>query len=221
MAREGKDFDDEIDLMALVLLFWGHRGKFAALAIAGLVLGLAFTYQHTPRSATDFKVSLGHPIYSEALLVGSTGMQRLLDEGALNPGALPRLTYQKKSSTFRVVTENLRVPAAMQDQFRAILGESLSLQQALALNAQSYANSQVILSNPDGRVVLSNRDIGNIDVNAVLDNLHLTFSPTQALYPHPTKHGALGLLAGLFLAGCWVLVSLFAKALRESLASRR
>ena len=92
MAREGKDFDDEIDLMALVLLFWGHRGKFAALGIAGLVLGLAFTYQHAPRYTTDFKVVLGHPIYSEALLVESTGMQRLLDEGALNPNDLPRLT---------------------------------------------------------------------------------------------------------------------------------
>ena len=80
MAREGKDFDDEIDLVALVLLFWGYRGKFAALGIAGLILGLAFTYQHAPRYATDFKVALGHPIYSEALLVGSTGMQRLLDE---------------------------------------------------------------------------------------------------------------------------------------------
>ena len=77
------------------------------------------------------------------------------------------------------------------------------------------------MSNPAGKVILSNRDIGNIEINTVLDRLHLTFSPTQALYPYPTKHGALGLLAGLFLAGCWVLVSLFAKALRESLASRR
>jgi len=221
MAREGKDFDDEIDLVALGLLFWGHRGKFAALGIAGLILGLAFTYQHAPRYTTDFKVALGHPIYSEALLVGSTGMQRLLDEGALDPASLPRLTYQKKSATFRVVTENPDVRALMQDQIRQILADALTQQQALALKAQSYDNSQVILSNPGGKVVLSNRDIGNIEINPVLDRLHLTFSPTQALYPYPTKHGALGLLAGLFLAGCWVLVSLFTQALREKSSSGR
>ena len=65
MAPEGRDVDDEIDLVALVLLFWGHRGKFAALAVTGMILGLAFTYQHAPRYATDFKVALGHPMYSE------------------------------------------------------------------------------------------------------------------------------------------------------------
>ena len=221
MARDIRDADDEIDLVALVLLFWGHRGKFAALGIAGLVLGLAFTYQHAPRYVTDFKVALGHPIYSEALLVGSTGMQRLLDEGALDPASLPRLTYQKKLATFRVVTENPDVRALMQDQIRTILAEALSLQQALALKAQSYDNSQVILSNPGGKVVMRNQDIGNIEINTVLDPLHLTFSPTQALYPYPTKHGALGLLAGLFLAGCWVLVSLFTQALREKPSSGR
>lgn len=221
MARDIRDADDEIDLVALVLLFWGHRGKFAALAMTGLVLGLAFTYQHAPRYATDFKVALGHPIYSQALLVESTGLQRLLDEGALNPDALPRLTYQKKSATFRVVAENPDVRALMQDQIRQILADALTQQQALALKAQSYDNSQVILSNPGGKVVLSNRDIGNIEINPVLDRMHLTYSPTQALYPYPTKHGALGLLAGLFLAGCWVLVSLFTQALREKSSSGR
>ena len=35
MARDIRDADDEIDLVALVLLFWGHRGKFAALAVTG------------------------------------------------------------------------------------------------------------------------------------------------------------------------------------------
>jgi hypothetical protein len=221
MARDIRDADDEIDLVALVLLFWGHRGKFATLAMIGLVLGLAFTYQHAPRYVTDFKVAIGHPIYSEELLVGSLGMQRLLDKGVLDPVSLPRLTYQKKSATFQVVTDTPDIRALMQDQIRQILAETLSLQQALALKAQSYDDSQVILRNPNGKVSLSNRDIGNIDVNTVLDQLHLTFSPTEALYPYPTKHGALGLLAGLFLAGCWVLVSLFTQALREKPSSGR
>ena len=220
MAREGKDFDDEIDLVALVLLFWGHRGKFAALGIAGLVLGLAFTYQHAPYYVTDFKVALGHPIYNEALLMESTGMQKLLNDGALNPASLPRLTYQNKTATFQLVTNTTDIRAPTSAQIRAILTESLALQQVLALGAESYKDKQVII-NTTRTLVLSNRDLGNIDVNSVLAHLQISFGETQSPYPDPMKHGARGLLAGLFLAGCLMLVSLFAKALRESLAPRR
>ena len=63
-----------------------------------------------PASRPTSRSPSGTPFIAEALLVGSTGMQRLLDEGALDPASLPRLTYQKKSATFRVVTEYLGCP---------------------------------------------------------------------------------------------------------------
>jgi hypothetical protein len=105
MLKNKKQNEDDIQLIELFMIFWKYKITFALLMVIGLILGVAFSYQHVTRYETLLNVILGHPAYKDSLLVSSSDLKNLLSQEELNPGKMPRFSIQNsKASTANMVT---------------------------------------------------------------------------------------------------------------------
>ena len=54
-------------------------------------------------------------------------------------------------------------------------------------------------------------------IDDILMELSITFGPTIKIQPNPKNSGFFGMFAGLLLAGCWVVLSLFYRAIQKKI----
>jgi len=207
MPKNSPRYDDEIDLIDLILLFFSHKGKFILLGLLGLILGLAYTYQLEPRYETQFKIQLNHIFFDDASLMKSSNIQELLNKSKLNPKLFPNYTYDKKNDLFLVVTEERDVQPMVTETLVSGLKNTLSNLKTIAASLKGFDNRPVILEN-NNNLSWTNEDVARLDLDEVVKNLKVSFSETKLLNPSPLRHGAVGLLIGLVLALCWMITSI-------------
>ena len=204
MAKIPQKFDDEIDLIELIRIFWNHKSKYILLGFLGLLFGLGFTYQHEPRYKTTFKYYIGHPIFSSNTLLNSEKLQELLNASAVNNNFLPNYHFNKKGKLFTVITANDNLKEEVTEILKQALVFELDKVKRLAQSLESFDNEKEILRK-NKIISWTNQDIVKIDVDEVVKSLKLSFGKTQALYPKPVKHSVIGIFIGLLLAFGWML----------------
>jgi hypothetical protein len=201
--------DDDIDLIELIQIFWQHRIKFIVMGLLGLILGLSFTYIHEPVFSTDFKFSLGHPIINGAILANSNELQSRLNDSELNKGTLPHYSLNKKTKIFTVKSNTTDIQTPVELLLRTALTNELNLIKKVSANVKGYAENQVIINtNEESTIKFSNQDIANLNTDEALDYLVISFSKTKSIYPHPFKHGLIGIFIGLILGFVWMIITI-------------
>ena len=207
MAKNSPSYDDEIDILDLVLVFFSHKWKFILLGLLGLILALPYTYQLEPRYETKFKIQLNHPLYDHNKLIRSSNIQELLNKSELNPNLLPNYNFNKKRNIFVVVTEERDVRPMVTEIFVSALKNGLSDLKMMAKNLTGYENKPIILNN-NNNLNWTNENIARLDLDETVKDFKISFSKTKTLNPSPLRHGAIGLFIGLVLAFCWMIASI-------------
>jgi hypothetical protein len=202
--------DDEIDLIELIQIFWQHRIKFIVMGLLGLILGLSLSFTHEPEYTTDFSFTLGHPLLKNEVLAESALLQKTLNDSNLNPGILPNYSYHKKTQTYTVRSNTTDIQATVEPLLIESLTQELKQIKLVAGKVQGSAGKQVIIinNNKEGLVNFTNADLANLSAQDVLSSLHVSFSPTKALYPHPFKHGLIGIFIGVVVGFVWMVLAI-------------
>ena len=207
--------DDEIDLIELIQIFWQHRIKFIVMGLLSLILGLSFSYTHEPEYTTEFSFSLGHPMIKNEVLAQSALLQKTLNDSNLNPGILPNYSYKNKTEIYSVRSNKSDIQATVESLLIESLTQEIKQIKLVAGKVQGVASNQVIIinknnnnNNKEGLVNFTNADLANLSAQDVLSNLHVSFSSTKALYPHPFKHGLIGIFIGLVLGFIWMVLAI-------------
>tara|TARA_B110000503_G_scaffold68468_1_gene106906 strand:- start:167 stop:826 length:660 start_codon:yes stop_codon:yes gene_type:complete len=217
MVKHKEQYDDDIDLLELFLAFWKYKITIALLMVIGLILGLAFTYQQEPLYKTQFSVILGHPAYSPSLLLSSSSIENFLSEAELNPDKMPRFGVQinKKTglATFEVQSLSPDVHEEIGVRFKEIIAIELEQQKRLALIEKGKKRGYIIVNQVAS--ILPYIAITESSVEDILKEFQITFGPTKTVQPNPRKYGILGMFAGLLLAGCWMVLSYFYRAIQN------
>ena len=214
MAKTTPTSDDEIDLIGLIEVFLIHKAKFVLLGTVGLLLGLGYSYQHEPRYETQFKVVVGHPVFTTNNLINSTSIQVLLDTSELNRGKFPNYSYNKKKKVFAVVTKGGEVPNMVTETFKNALKEQVVKIKQQAQDFKGFDNNQVIINHRAG-LQFSNQDLAKLNSDKVLSSFNLSFGSPKALYPKPLKHGVIGIFVGLILAFLWMMADIVVRQLKK------
>jgi len=218
MAKNTPSYDDEIDLIELVQVFISHRTKYILLGLAGLILGVVFTFQHEPRFETEFKIHVGHPAFANEFLTGSSVVQALLDESELNKKKLPHYSFNKKTELFTVKTSTESVSQLVSDVLTNALQQEVAKLKSVASSFEGFDNKPVILNNDnDKNLTWTNKDIAKINTDQVIQSLKVSFSDPKTLDPKPLKHGVIGLFIGLMTAFVWMLVVVINRQLEARL----
>lgn len=215
MAKNTPAFDDEIDLIELVQVFIAHKTKYVLLGLVGLVLGLMFTFQHEPRFETQFKVHVGHPVFTNPSVIYSSALQEQLDASELNPDRLPRYSFNKKTELFTVVSKLSNASEMVTQVITDAMQQELILLQKVATDFEGFDNKPVILNNNNNNLTWTNKDIAKLNPDQVTQSLKVSFGAPKALYPNPIKHGVIGLFIGLVLAFMWMMVSILIAQVRQ------
>ena len=197
--------DDEIDLIELIQIFWQHRIKFIVMALLGLILGLSFSFTHKPEYTTDFSFTVGHPLFTNEVLNKSVLLQKTLNDSNLNPGILPNYSYKKKTQTYTVRSNTADIQATVQSLLTHALREDVEQLKKTAATVTAYDQNQIIFTQNNTLIQFSNQDMANLDTQAVIKSLKFSFSKTKVLYPHPFKHGLIGIVIGLALGFVWMV----------------
>lgn len=203
--------DDEIDLIELIQIFWQHRIKFIVMGLLGLILGLSLSFTHEPEYTTDFSFTLAHPLLKNEVLAESALLQKTLNDSNLNPGILPNYSYHEKTQTYTVRSNTADIQATFESLLIESLTQELKQIKLVAGKVQGGAGKQVIIINnkkEEGLVKFTNADLANLSAQDVLSSLHVSFSPTKALYPHPFKHGLIGIFIGLVVGFVWMVLAI-------------
>ena len=201
--------DDEIDLIELTQIFWQHRIKFIVMGLLGLILGSSFSFTHEPEYTTEFSFSLGHPMIKNEALAQSALLQKTLNDSNLNPGILPNYSYNNKTEIYSVRSNKSDIQATVESLLIESLTQEVEQIKLVAGKVQGVASKQVIIiNNEEGLVNFTNADLTNLSAQDVLSNLHVSFSSTKALYPHPFKHGLIGVFIGLIFGFMWMVLAI-------------
>ena len=223
MVKHKEQYDDDIDLLELFLIFWKYKTTFASLMVIGLILGLAFTYQQVPRYETEFNVIVGHPAYKPSLLSSSSSLQDLLSQAELSPAKMPRFVTRQSKNTesisFQVQSHSPDVHEEIRMRFKKIIATKLEQQKNLILIDRVKTGIHRNLDDIDS--ILHYTAIAESSVEDILKEFQVTFGPTKTVQPNPRMYGIFGIFAGLLLAGCWVVLSLFYRAIQKKDSLKR
>jgi len=214
MANNTPIYDEEIDLIELVQVFINHKTKYILLGLAGLILGLIFTFQHEPRFETEFKVHVGHPVFTNNFIISSSAVQALLDEGELNKKTLPHYRFNKKTELFTVKTSTEGASQVVSDVFTNAMQQEVEKIKNIATSFEGFDNKPVILNNNNNNLTWTNKDITKLNPEQVAQSLKMSFSEPKVLYPKPLKHGVTGIFVGLVLAFLWMLTAILTRQLK-------
>ena len=217
MVKNKKQFYDDIDLLELFLNFWKYKITITLLMVIGLILGLAFAYQQEPLYKTQFSVIVGHPAYSDSLLLSSSSIQNSLSEAELSPDKMPRFVIQinKKTgfATFEVQSLSPDVHEEIGVRFKEIIAKELEQQRRFALIEKGRNRGYIIVNPIASRLPII--AITESTVEDILKEFQITFGPTKTVQLNPIMCGILGMFAGLLLAGCWMVLSYFYRAIQN------
>lgn len=205
MAKNTRSYDDEIDLIELIQVFLTHKTKYIVLGIVGLILGLVYTFQHEPRFETQFKVHVGHPVFSNVFLTKSSAVQELLNASELNENILPHYQFNQKTDLFKVTTEVEAATEVVTEAFTEALRQELMQLKQVAESFEGFDNKPVIINNNNNNVTWTNQDMATLNPEQVIQSLKISFSEPKALYPQPFKYGAIGIFIGLVLGFVWMM----------------
>ena len=217
MLKNKKQNEDDIQLIELFMIFWKYKITFALLMVIGLILGVAFSYQQVTRYETLFNVILGHPAYKDSLLLSSSNFQNLLSERELNPRKMPRLSIQK-SNTEGMVTLKIESLSPLNHEeirmkFKKIIAAELEQQKSYAFIEMDKTKNFFVRGELSSSLPAS--VLSTIPVDEILRKYSINFSSSQKVGPNPIKYGILGMSVGLLLAGCWMVLSLFFRAIQR------
>jgi len=222
MAKTTPISDDEIDLIELIKILLKHKTKFVLLGVVGLLLGLAYSYQHEPRYLTQFKIVVGHPAFTTNNLVNSTSIQELLNTSELNRGKYPNYTYNKRKKLFFVETKEGEVQNMVTETFENALKQQVVKIKQLAKDFTGFEKNQVIVSNnyinnfkPLNGLQFTNQDIVKLNSDQVMSSFKLSFGSPKMLYPKPLKFGIIGIFIGLVLASLWMMAGILVRQLKK------
>jgi len=206
MAKNIRSYDDEIDLIELIQVFLTHKTKYIVLGIVGLILGLVYTFQHEPRFETQFKLHIGHPVFSNAFLIQSSAVQELLNASELNQNILPHYQFNQKTDLFTVTTEVEAATEVVNEVFNDAMRQELMQLKEVAGSFEGFDNKTVILNNKNNNnMTWTNQDMAKLNPDQVIQSIKISFSEPKALYPQPFKHGAIGIFVGLLLGFVWMM----------------
>jgi len=215
MLQNKKQYDNDIDLTELFLIFWKYKITFALSMLIGLGLGLAFTYNQEPYHQTKFKITLGHPAYNESLLFLSNDLLRMLNQSELEPNIMPKISIVRNSditgTTFLAEGPGSLDRDKITIRFKKILTSQLEEQRRFAL-MQSKSKT-LIFQNTNQR--LPSAVLANIPIDEILSRYSVLFSQTITTHPKPLRFSILGMTVGFFLAGCWMVLSLLKVSLKK------
>ena len=209
MAKATAQFDDEIDLIELIQVFWAHRLKYFILSVLGLVIGLVYTHQHTPIYSINLKVHVGHPAFTTDTLINSSGFQTILNACEVS-GQMPCYQFNKKTEVISVThlqSEDL-MNLVSSELSKALLKEADMITQAAQQFKGQSQSVTIINNNNNNNISWTNQDLAQLNPDEVVKTLSISFSGIKTLYPNPFKHGAAGLLIGLVMAFLWMLLSI-------------
>ena len=225
MAKNTPAFEDEIDLIELVRVFITHKTKYILLGFIGLTLGLIYTFQHEPRFETEFKIHVGHPVFTNKSLIYSSAVQEKLNASELKPRRLPHYSFNKKTELFSVISVTSDVSQFVTQMITDAMQQELIQLKEVAISFEGFDNKPVILNIFDNKPVIlnnnnniltwTNKDIAKLKLDQVLQTLKISFNEPKTLYPKPFKHGTIGLFVGLMAAFLWMLVVMLARQLRS------
>ena len=218
MAKTTPISDDEIDLIELIQVFIKHKGKFIILGIVGLGLGLAYTLLHEPRFETDFKVNVGHPAFSNNFLINSAGVQEILNTSELNEKIIPHYSFNIKTQLFYVTTKTDDVSQGVTDFLTEALMQELGDLKKIAGSFEGFDNKPVILNNSNNNnnnLTWTNKDLAKLNPEQVAQSIKVIFGEPEVLYPHPLKHGVIGIFVGLTLAFLWMMADILMRQLKK------
>ena len=215
MVKHREHYDDDINFLELATIFWEYKVRFASLMVIGLILGLTFTYQQVPSYDTEFHVIVGHPAYKPSLLLSSPSIQDWLSQTELNQDKMPKLStrinIKTDKLTFEIQSLSPNVHEEVRMRFKKIISTKLEQQKSLIAKVDKgdYVKVQSIES------LLDYTAIAESSVEDILKEFHIAFGPTKTVQPNPRKYAIFGIFAGLLLAGCWMVLSLFYRAIKK------
>ena len=204
MAKNTRSYDDELDLIELVQVFITHKTKYILLGFVGLILGVAFTFQHEPRFETQFKVHVGHQTFTNGFLTESSAVQELLNASELNQNILPHYQFNRKTGLFTVTTEVEAATEVVNEVFNGAMRQELMQLKQVAGSFEGFGTKTVILNN-NNNVTWTNQDMAKLNPDQVIQSLKISFSEPKVLYPKPLKHGVIGIFIGLVLGFVWMM----------------
>ena len=165
---------------------------------------------------TKFYVDLGHPAYNPSLLMLSTDLQATLNQGDLSPHKLPKLSSGRNKHTgnmaFIYESDKSYVQEDIKIFINNIVTKVLKQQKDLAEIDISSPQPDIQEYEPPTNK-LSKRVIARIPIDEILMDLTISFGGTNLIQPAPVKTGIYGMLAGLLLALCWIIISVLRQAL--------
>lgn len=202
MNKAAPQFDDEINLIELIRIFWEHRLKYLILGVMGLIIGLVYTHILTPTYSLSFKAHVGHPAFTTDTLLNSGGFREMLNSCEIS-GRLPCYKFNQKTGIISVdvlQSENL-MNIVTSELSAALLKETeMIIQTAQQFKAQSQSVIIINNNNNNNNISWTNQDLAQLNPNDVAKTMVLSFGDINTLYPKPIRHGTLGFLIGLVLA---------------------
>lgn len=218
MPKTTPNNDDEIDLIELVKIFLTHKTKFIILGIVGLALGLVYAFQHEPRFETNFKVIVGHPIFSTNFLANSAGVQEILSTSELNKRIIPSYSFNRKTKLFKVIT---KTDDSLQQEVTYLFTEAVMQEldnlKNIVESFEEFNNNPIIHSynNKNNNLTWTNQDIAKVDLEQVAQSVKVIFGDPKVLYPKPLKNGVIGIFMGLVLAFFWMMADILMRQLKK------
>ena len=231
MVKHKEQYNDDIDLLELFLIFWKYKVTFASMMVIGLILGLAYSNQKITYYMTNFQVFVGHSAYDDSLLMNSGELNSLLSIGELHPDTMPRysskLNKQTRIVTFEIKSLNPYIETETKKRFTKIITKALEQQKYWAgledkKTEKVRAGEKIMFVNPgpqswQPRRKISDHIIKEVPIDDILNQMKVNFGPTIKIIPNHTKFGFFGMFAGLLLALCWMALSLFYRAIQKKI----
>jgi hypothetical protein len=212
MAKAAPQYDDEIDLIELIQVFWAHRLKYIILGVMGLVLGLVYTHQHTPVYSIKLKAHVGHPFFTTDTLINSSSFQTMFNACEVS-GQMPCYQFNKKTEVISVThlqskelmdLVSSELSAALLKEADMIIQTAQQFKgpsQSVTIINNSNSNSD---SNSNSNISWTNQDLAQLNPGDVVKTLSLSFGDIKTMYPNPIQHGMVGLFIGLLMAFLWM-----------------
>ena len=212
MAKAAPQYDDEIDLIELIQVFWAHRVKYFILGVMGLVLGLVYTHQHTPIYSINLKAHVGHPAFTTDTLINSSGFQTMLNACEVS-GQMPCYKLDIKTGVISVThLQSEDIINLVSSEVSAALLKETEMITKTAKQFKGQSQSVTIINN--NNISWTNQDLAQLNPGDVVKTLSLSFSNIETLYPNPIRHGVIGLFVGFIIAFLWMLGSIITRKIK-------
>lgn len=214
MAKAAPQFNDEIDLIELIQVFWEDRIKYFILAVMGLVIGLVYTYQQEPLYSLNFKAHVGHPGFTTDALINSSGFQTMLNACEVSD-QMPCYTYNKKNNLINVThQQSEELINIISSELSASLFKEADIIIQTAQKFKGQSQYVTIINNGNSNISWTNQELAQLNPDDVVKTLSLSFGDIKTLYPNPIKHGVTGLFVGFIIAFLWMLGSIITKKIK-------